>query len=79
MAESSGNISLAEATPQELTELVAELEQYRDRLVNETLSIAQRAKIKKAQALANLEPNLAQIDATLQALRQQQSTLVDGH
>ncbi|MDY7100745.1 MAG: hypothetical protein S0880_06115, partial [Actinomycetota bacterium] len=40
----SGNITIEEATPQELSELAAELEQYRDRLINETLSTAQRAK-----------------------------------
>jgi hypothetical protein len=35
--------------------------------------MAQRAKIMKSQALANLEPNLAKIDATLESLRQQKS------
>ncbi|MEA5477378.1 hypothetical protein VB774_07070 [Pseudanabaena galeata UHCC 0370] len=65
--------SIAEATPQELAEMISELEQYRERIVNETLATAQRAKIMKNQALATLEPNLAKIDATLQSLRQQQS------
>jgi capsule polysaccharide export protein KpsE/RkpR len=67
------------ATPEELTEAIAELEQYRDRLVNDTLSMAQRAKIMRAAALANLEPELAKIDATLQALRDQQATLTLNH
>ena len=75
MANSSEPTSVAEATPQELTEIIAELEQYRERLVNDTLTMAQRAKVMKSQALANLEPQLAQIDAALQALRQQQATL----
>ncbi len=65
--------AIAQASPQELTEIIAELEQYRERIVNDTLAMAQRAKIMKSQALANLEPNLAKIDATLQILRQQQS------
>lgn len=65
--------AIAQASPQELTEIIAELEQYRERIVNDTLAMAQRAKIMKSQALANLEPNLAKIDATLQTLRQQQS------
>lgn len=65
--------AIAQASPQELTEIIAELEQYRERVVNDTLAMAQRAKIMKSQALANLEPNLAKIDATLQTLRQQQS------
>ena len=65
--------ALDQASPQELTEMISDLEQYRDRVVNETLAMAQRAKIMKSQALANLEPNLAKIDATLQSLRQQLS------
>lgn len=65
--------ALADAKPEELAEMISELEQYRERVVNDTLAMAQRAKIMKSQALANLEPNLAKIDATLQSLRQQQS------
>lgn len=66
---------LDQATAQELTEMITELEQYRERLVNDTLSMAQRAKIMKSQAMATLEPSLAQIDANLEALRQRQSGL----
>ena len=65
--------SLEEATPQELAEMISELEQFRERIVNDTLATAQRAKIMKSQALATLEPNLAKIDSTLQTLRLQQS------
>ena len=65
--------SLEEATPQELAEMISELEQFRERIVIDTLATAQRAKIMKSQALATLEPNLAKIDSTLQTLRQQQS------
>lgn len=75
MADIQEFTSIDEATPEELTEIIAELEQYRERLVNDTLSMAQRAKVMKAQALALLEPNLAQIDAQLQALRQRQAGL----
>lgn len=57
------------AMPEELAEAIADLEQYRDRLVNDTLSMAQRAKIMRTAALANLEPELVKIDAALQALR----------
>jgi exonuclease VII small subunit len=67
--------SLDRATPEELTEIITELEQYRERLVNDTLSMAQRAKIMKAQAMASLEPSLAQIDGILQTLRQKQAAL----
>jgi hypothetical protein len=68
-----------QATPEELLEVIAELEEYRERLLNDTLSMAQRAKIMKAQAMANLEPQLAQIDAQLQVLRQRQAVLTAGN
>lgn len=73
MADTPESTSIAQATPEELTEIIAELEQYRERLVNDTLSMAQRAKIMKAQALASLQPQLNQIDGTIAALRQQQA------
>jgi hypothetical protein len=78
MADSAESTAVEQATSQELTEIIAELEQYRERLVNDTLSMAQRAKIMKSQALASLEPSLAQIDAQLEGLRQQQATLMGG-
>ena len=68
-----------QTTSKELTEIIAELEQYRERLVNDTLAMAQKAKVMKAQAMASLEPSLAQIDAQLQALRQQQAALTTGN
>ena len=79
MTDSSASNSIDQATPQELADTITELEQYRERLVNDTLTMAQRAKVKKAQAMANLDPQLAQIDATLEALRQRQTTLVTGN
>jgi capsule polysaccharide export protein KpsE/RkpR len=79
MADIQELTSMDQATPEELTEIIAELEKYRERLVNDTLSMAQRAKVMKAQALAHLEPNLAQIDAQLQALRQRQAALTTGN
>lgn len=78
MSEISELTSLDRASLQELTETIAELEQYRERLENDTLLMAQRAKISKSQALASLKPQLDRIDAQLEALRQQCATLVDG-
>jgi uncharacterized protein involved in exopolysaccharide biosynthesis len=69
--------SLDSTTPEELTDIIAEFEQYRERLVNDTLSMAQKAKIMKAQAMASLEPQLAEIDAQLETLRQRQAQLLD--
>jgi hypothetical protein len=64
--------TIEQPTPEELTEMISELEQYRERLITDTLSMAQKAKVMKAQAMTSLEPQLAQIDAQIQALRQQQ-------
>lgn len=65
--------SIDQASPEELAEIITELEKYRERLVNDTLAMAQKAKVMKAQAMASLEPQLAQIDAQLAALRQKQT------
>jgi hypothetical protein len=75
MADSPDIPAIEQATSQELAEVITELEQYRERLVNDTLSMAQRAKIMKSKALETLEPRLVQIDAQLEALRQQQVSL----
>jgi hypothetical protein len=76
IADSVTDTSTTEqATPEALAEIILEIEQYRERLVNDTLAMAQRAKIMKSKALETLEPNLAQIDAQLAALRQQQADL----
>jgi uncharacterized protein YpmS len=66
---------LQQTTSEELAEIITELEQYRERLVNDTLSMSQRAKVMKSQAMATLEPSLAQIDVQLEALRQRQAEL----
>ncbi|PSF37427.1 acetyltransferase [Aphanothece hegewaldii CCALA 016] len=60
------------ASTTEITEAIAELEAYRERLLSETLTAAQRAKLPKSQTLAQLEPELAKIDSVLEALRSQQ-------
>lgn len=75
MTTTSELISIEQATPEDLAEIIAELEQYRERLVNDTLAMAQKAKIMKGQAMASLEPQLAQIDAQLHVLRQRKVTL----
>ncbi|NJP10464.1 MAG: hypothetical protein HC866_14125 [Leptolyngbyaceae cyanobacterium RU_5_1] len=75
MADTPELTATEQETPQDLAEVIAELEQYRERLVNDTLSMAQRAKIQKAQVLARLEPDLSKIDAILQELRDRQTAL----
>jgi len=62
-------------TAAELTELIAEFEKYRDRLVNDTTEAAKKAKLSKKATMAKLEPQLADIDTKLQRLREQQANL----
>lgn len=64
-----------EVTAQELAEVIEEFEQYRQRLFNETMETAKKAKLPKSKVLAQLEPELAKIDTVLQGLREQQATL----
>ncbi len=63
-------------TPQALAEVIQEFEQYRQRLIEEMTTAAQKAKLPKAKLMARLEPELAQIDATLENLRSQHAVLV---
>ena len=62
-------------TAEELAELIVEFEKYRDRLVTETTTAAKKAKLSKKATMAKLEPQLADIDAKLQRLREQQAIL----
>lgn len=63
------------ATASELAEVINEFEQYRDRLLTETMAAAKKAKLPQKTALAQLEPQLAKIDLTLEKLREQHSAL----
>jgi capsule polysaccharide export protein KpsE/RkpR len=69
----------AAATLPELEEAIAEMEAYRERLVNDMTAMAQRAKISKSQMMTNLEPELNQIDTALQQLRSQRIALVGAN
>ncbi|MEM9005944.1 MAG: hypothetical protein AAGE59_20770 [Cyanobacteria bacterium P01_F01_bin.86] len=75
MAELAQSVSFEQATLEELSSAIAELEQYRERLVSDTLAAAKKAKVLKSQAQAGLEPALANIDAMLGQLRQRQTAL----
>jgi hypothetical protein len=77
MAELTQSKPIEQANLEELTSAIAELQEYRDRLVNETISAAKKAKVMKGQAQNNLEPTLAKIDAMLAELRQRQATLTN--
>jgi hypothetical protein len=62
-------------TASDLAELIGEFEKYRDRLVTETTEAAKKAKLSKKATMAKLEPQLADIDAKLQRLKEQQANL----
>jgi prefoldin subunit 5 len=62
-------------TPQDLAEMIEEFERYRQRLIDEMTTAAQKAKLSKSKLMSKLEPELARIDATLDNLRAQHATL----
>ncbi|MEH1888310.1 MAG: hypothetical protein V7K92_02230 [Nostoc sp.] len=75
MDEASELTTTDNVNAQELAEVIAELEQYRERLVQETTETAKRAKLMRVNVMAKLEPELGKIDSALQELRNQQATL----
>lgn len=72
---SSTDAATAQVTIEEINELIAEFEKYRERLMNETLDAAKKAKMSKKETMARLEPELAQIETALTQLRAQLDTL----
>ncbi|MEH2310526.1 MAG: hypothetical protein V7K35_03645 [Nostoc sp.] len=75
MDEASDLTTTDNQTAQDVAEVIAELEQYRERLVQETTETAKRAKLMRVNVMAKLEPELAKIDSALQELRNQQAAL----
>ncbi|MEH2304900.1 MULTISPECIES: hypothetical protein [unclassified Nostoc] len=75
MDENSEFTTTDNITPQDVAEVIAELELYRERLVQETTETAKRAKLMRVNVMAQLEPELAKIDSALQELRNQQAAL----
>jgi hypothetical protein len=73
MSEASDNYA------QELAETIVEFEKYRERLLAETLEAAQKAKLMKAQVMAKLAPELADLDLKIATLRQHQADLNTGN
>lgn len=58
-------------SPDEIAGVIAELEQYRDRLVEDFTNTAKKAKLPKSLVMAQLKthPEIAKIDASLAQLR----------
>jgi hypothetical protein len=59
------------ASTQDIATVIAELEQYRDRLIEESTETAKKAKLTKSALMAQIEPELQKIDTALTALRTQ--------
>lgn len=77
MSESQDKTTQQEETPEAIAELIAELEQYRSRFIEDTMEMAKRAKVMRTKALTNIEnhPEIAKIDAALSDLHSRQAAL----
>jgi DNA-binding transcriptional ArsR family regulator len=60
-------------TAAEIVEILGELEQYRERLINDMTDAAKKAKMTKAAMMQHIEPELKEIDLRIAGLRQLQS------
>lgn len=66
----------AEISAIELEEIITELQKYRDRLVHDTTEAIHKARLPKAKALAQMEPELIKIDAMMQEVRDRHAALL---
>jgi hypothetical protein len=76
MTEPTENTATETITAAEIAEIIVELQKYRDRLVNDTLEAVQKAKLPKSKAMAEMEPELAKIDAMMLDLQARQAALI---
>lgn len=63
---------------EELMEVIEQFEQYRERLLNDSMETAKRAKMKKSEVMAQIQPELDKIDTALEQLRKQQAILTSA-
>lgn len=65
------------ASTAEIDEVIAELELYRERIINEVLEMGKKIKLSKKAVTAHLEnnPEIAKIDAALTVLKNQDKEL----
>ena len=76
MTESDLTTDPQQVTAIELEEIVTELQKYRDRLVHDTTEAIHKARLPKAKAIAQMEPEIARIDAMLQELHDRHAALL---
>ncbi len=79
MTESDRVTTTETVTAAELAEIITELQKYRDRLVNDTTEAIQKARLPKAKAMAQMEPELLKIDAMMQELHDRHAALVTSN
>ncbi|MGK7901322.1 MAG: acetyltransferase [Hormoscilla sp.] len=62
------------ASAEDIAEVIAGLEQYRQRIIDDGLEMAKRVKLPKKEAMAQLakHPDIIKIDANLERLRSRQ-------
>lgn len=72
----SANLEAQTSTPEEVQEVIAELEQYRQRLIDDTLEMAKKVKMPKQKVMQQLEnhPEIVYIDGALANLRSQKNS-----
>ncbi|WP_017326207.1 hypothetical protein [Synechococcus sp. PCC 7336] len=65
----------AAPSAREIQEVIAELEQYRARIYEDTLAVAKKAKLPKKMVMQQLEnhPDVVKIDAAVTQLKTQLS------
>ena len=59
------------ASTEEIAAVITELEEYRNRLIEESTETAKKAKMTKSALMAQIEPELQKIDTALTQLRTQ--------
>ena len=71
------NQTTQQETPEAIAEVITELEQYRSRIINDTMEMAKRAKVLRVKALEKVEnhPEIAKIDAMLRDLHSRKAAL----
>ncbi len=73
VSEQTNNSSAAAPSQQEVADVIAELEQYKVRLIEDFTATAKKAKLPKSMVMSQLEnhPEILKIDASLARLRKE--------
>lgn len=71
MAETTAQNPAENSSQEEVASVIAELEEYRQRLVDDFTATAKKAKLPKSMAMAQLKqhPEIVKIDAALAKLQ----------